>query len=125
MNDVLLYLGSVVVLGWGVAHIGIPTRAVIEGFGPISEDNRRILLMEWITEGLALGFIGVLVALVTALEGPDNAASTIVYRLSALMLLVMAGVSLFTGARTSLLPFKLCPPIFAGCALLFLAGSIL
>jgi hypothetical protein len=125
MNEVLLYLGSVAILGWGIAHIVIPTRAVVEGFGPISQDNRRILLMEWITEGLALGFVGVLVALVTALEGPGNAVSTIVYRVSALMLLVMAGLSLFTGARTSMLPFKLCPPIFTGCALLFFVGSLL
>jgi hypothetical protein len=125
MNDVLLYIGSVAIFGWGVAHIVIPTRDVIHGFGPISEDNRRILLMEWVTEGLALGFIGVLVALVTALEGPEAAASTIVYRVSALMLLLMAGLSLFTGARTSMLPFKLCPPIFTGSALLFLVGSVL
>lgn len=33
---------------------------------------------------------------------------------SGLVLLVMAGVSLFSGARASRLPYKLCSPVFVG-----------
>jgi hypothetical protein len=40
-----------------------PTRAVVESFGAISRDNRRILIMEWIAEGLTHISLGVLVAL--------------------------------------------------------------
>jgi hypothetical protein len=35
-----------------------PTRAVAAGFEPVSLDNRRILVMEWIAEGVTLIFIG-------------------------------------------------------------------
>jgi hypothetical protein len=40
-----------VLICWGVAHI-VPTRVVAAGFEPISPDNRRILIMEWIAEGI-------------------------------------------------------------------------
>lgn len=75
-------------------------------------------------EGLALSFIGVLVILITVLEGIENPASIIVYRASSVMLVIMAGVSLFTGARTAIVPMKLCPPIFSIVAVLYWLGSI-
>ena len=61
--DVLLYIGSTVILIWGIAHI-VPTKSVVKGFGGISEDNIRIITMEWVAEGLTLCFIGLLVLLV-------------------------------------------------------------
>ncbi len=75
--------------------------------------------MEWIMEGLALVFIGALVIVVTLLAGIEKTASALVYRSAALMLGVMAGVSLFTGARTSIIPMKLCPPIFISVAIAY------
>ncbi len=99
MKEIMLYGGSAIIILWGIAHIAIPTKDIIKGFGPISIDNKRILAMEWIMEGLALLFIGVLVTLITALEGIKNPASIIVYRASSVMLVIMAGVSLFTGAK--------------------------
>ncbi|NDJ77259.1 MAG: hypothetical protein GYB65_13475, partial [Chloroflexi bacterium] len=100
-------------------------RDVIASFEPLSDDNRRILLMEWVTEGMTLVFLGVLVTAVTALQGPENDTALIVYLVSALMLGAMAVLSLFTGARTSQLPFKLCPPIFGTAAVLFVLGGLL
>jgi hypothetical protein len=50
--------------------------------------------------------------------------TTNVYRMSALLLLAMAAVSLFTGAKASVLPYKLCAPIFGTAAALILTGSI-
>lgn len=79
------------------------------GFGPIFNDNRRILLMEWLMEGLLLIFIG---SLVVAVTRESDRTAVIVYQLCALVLLIMAGISLFTGARTAIVPMKLCPPIF-------------
>lgn len=120
----MLYLGSIVIILWGIAHIVIPTNGIVQGFGPISIDNKRILTMEWIMEGLALIFIGALVVLVTLLAGVENSATEPVYRSSGVMLGVMAGVSLFTGARTSIIPMKLCPPIFVSVAIVYWLGSI-
>ena len=45
------YGASAVLLTWGAAHL-LPTRAVADGFGNISQDNRRVLVMEWIAEGI-------------------------------------------------------------------------
>jgi hypothetical protein len=70
---ILLYLGSFLVFGWGVAHL-FPTGNVVRGFGDISPDNRRIITMEWIIEGVALVFIGVLVAFVTYLDSGSSVA---------------------------------------------------
>ena len=68
--------------------------------------------------------VAVLVSVFTLGPGPDALASVIAFRLSALLLLVMAGVSLLTGAKASPLPYKLCAPIFTSAAMLILLGTI-
>jgi len=124
LKEVFLYTGAAAIFFWGVAHIAIPTKEIIAGFGPLSEDNERILKMEWIMEGLTLGFIGALVSFITLVQGPEDPAAIIVYRISGLMLVAMAGVSMFTGARTSIPPMKLCPTIFSLTAMLFWLATI-
>jgi phosphoglycerol transferase MdoB-like AlkP superfamily enzyme len=124
LNDILLYTASAAITVWGIAHI-VPTKSVVGGFGAISEDNQRIITMEWVAEGLALCFIGLLVLAVTIGGGRQNAVSVIVYRASALMLIIMAGWTLLTGAKTSIIPIKICPLVKTAVAVLFLLGSIL
>jgi hypothetical protein len=124
INEIMLYVGSVIILIWGISHI-IPTKSVVSGFGNISQDNKKIITMEWISEGLTLCFIGVLVLIITLFEGTQCYVSFIVYRLSALMLLVMAGLTAMTGARTSNVPIKICPIVKTIVAILFLLGSVL
>jgi hypothetical protein len=80
--------------------------------------------MEWIIEGIALIFLGILVAAVTAIE-PRNSTSKAVYITASSCLISLAIVSLFTGFRISLLPFKLCPVIFSLSAMLITLGWIL
>ena len=79
--------------------------------------------MEWIVEGLALCFIGILVFLVTVVSGHAVISSLIVVRSSALMLVVLAVVSFFTGARISIMPMKLCPYVKIAVAALFVLGG--
>jgi len=124
VNDILLYVGSVIVLLWGIGHI-VPTRNVVKDFGSISRDNKLLITMEWIAEGLTLCFIGLLVLIVTLLHDSQNAVSISIYQISAAMLLVLAALHAMTGARTSILPMKLCPIIISSGAILFILGSIL
>ena len=119
MGEALTYAGAVLIFIWGVAHI-IPARAVVDGFGPISTDNRRIITMEWVAEGLALCFIGLLVLISTIADAGATAPV-----MSAVMLLVMAAWTALTGARTSILPIKVCPFVKTGVAVLFLLGVAL
>jgi hypothetical protein len=123
MQNVLLYLGAALTALWGISHL-IPTRGVVAGFGEISDDNRHIITMEWIVEGVSLIFIGVLVAVITAID-PEAAVSTAVYVVSAVGLLVLALVALFTGFKVNFLPFKLCPFILTASAVLVLSGAFL
>jgi len=123
LNDILLYIGSALLIVWGIAHI-IPTKSVVNGFGQISEDNKRIITMEWVAEGLTLCFIGLLVLFVTVLGDSQNDVSLIVYRASAAMLIVMAGWTALTGARTKIIPIKLCPFVKTIVAVLFIVGSL-
>jgi len=122
MSYVMVYIGSVVIFFWGIGHL-IPTRSIITGFGSISKDNKRILTMEWIAEGLTLCFIGVLVFLVTSFAGPQNLVSIIVYRVAAWMLVVMAVLTFMTGAKTSVTAMKMCPLIKSIVAILLFLGS--
>jgi hypothetical protein len=55
----LIYLGAAILFVWGVAHI-IPTRNVVAGFGPLSEDNRINITMKWVAERLVLAVAVVL-----------------------------------------------------------------
>ena len=124
MNDILLYIGSTVIIVWGIAHI-VPTKNVVKGFGTISDDNKRIITMEWVAEGLTLCFIGLLVLFVTVLTNSQDNVSLIVYRASAGMLIVMAGWTALTGARTPIVPIKICHFVKTIVAILFILGSVL
>lgn len=120
-GSVFSYLGAAIVTLWGAAHL-VPTRGVVRGFGEISVDNRRIITMEWVTEGVALLFIGALVAAVTWVDEASLVSLT-VYGLTACVLFALAIVSLFTGFRVSFLPYRLCPAIFSVSAILILMGA--
>ena len=123
-NEILLYIGSGLIIVWGVAHL-IPTKAIVAGFGAISEDNKRIIAMESIAEGITLCFIGVLVLLVTTSAESQSQAASIVYFASAVMLVVMAILTAVTGARTAILPYKICPAVKTVVAILFFLGGLL
>ena len=115
-----LYLASLLLVMWGVAHL-FPTRNVVKGFGGISLDNRRVITMEWINEGATLIFIGGLTAAVTLVD-PSSLVARTVYWLAIIMLNALSIISLFTGFRVNFLPYRLCPIIFTGSSLLILAG---
>jgi hypothetical protein len=108
---------------WGIAHL-FPTKNVVAGFGDISEDNKNIITMEWLVEGVALIFIGVLVAMVTIID-PISAVSRAVCWLSFGMLNLLSVISLLTGFKVDFFTFKLCPVIFTGGSILILLGILL
>ena len=122
LNQVLLYTGSAFILFWGIAHL-FPTRSVVSGFGEITPDNKRIITMEWIVEGIALIFIGSINATVTVIDYTSS-ISLAVYLSSVVVLIVLAFVSFLTGFKISFLPFKLCPVIFITSAVLILLGGL-
>ena len=96
----------------------------MDGFGEINQDNKRIITMEWIVEGVTLIFIGVLVSSVTMVTSSMNGAR-VVYLTSGITLIVLALVSVFTGFRVNFVPFKLCPLIFTLSAVLIFIGGYL
>ena len=123
LNQLLLYSGSAFIAFWGIAHL-FPTKSVVSGFGEISVDNKRIITMEWIVEGIALIFIGSINATITAIDYTSS-ISLAIYLSSVVALLVLAFVSFLTGFKISFLPFKLCPVIFIASAVLILLGGLL
>ena len=62
VDRIFLYIGAGLTLVWGIAHL-FPTKSVVQGFGEISADNRRIITMEWVLEGITLGWnvVGIIV----------------------------------------------------------------
>ncbi len=107
---------------WGAAHVAA-ARGVVAGFGDLTPDNRRIITMEWVAEGLALCFVGVLVVATRLWAG--GGAGRVVYLASAAFLLVLAALSSFTGARTRIVPMKLCPYIKTAATAAFVLGTFL
>jgi hypothetical protein len=120
-RETLVIIGGVLTAIWGVAHL-FPTNSIVNGFGDISIDNRHIIRMEWINEGLTLIFIGLLVITVTLIKSSDRKVIKAVYVSSFIMLVAMAIVSLFTGFQVDFLPYQLCPLIFFVSGLFILQG---
>jgi len=66
----------------------------------------------------------VVVALTASVIGLDHAATHLVARAAAVMLFVMAILSSLTGARTSVLPMKLCPVVKLIVGAAYIAATI-
>jgi hypothetical protein len=120
VDDVLAYIAGGLVGLWGVAH-AIPTPQVVAGFEPITPDNRRVIVQEWLVESLTMWGIAALV-IATAAVG-DGATSDLVYRVSAGLLVAIAALTALTGARTSVIWFKICPVLLGTSAALLLVAS--
>jgi hypothetical protein len=119
----LAYVASAILIAWGSAHLA-PTRTVAASFGAISADNRRILVMEWMAEGITHISIGLLVILATAIAGAGDPTTQLVYAVSAGVLVVLAGLTAGTGARTPVIWFRVCPFVLTSSATLLILASI-
>ena len=123
MAITLASVAAVLVGLWGVAH-AIPTRQVLVGFVPITQDNRRVVIQEWLAEALAMwGLAGIIVS-VTIVGGAGSHASQWVYRVVAAVLVALAVLTGLTGARTPVIWFKICPVLLTLSAGLLLAASL-
>ena len=123
VDAILAYIAGAVVAVWGAAH-AIPTRQVLAGFEPVSTDNRRIILQEWLAEAFTMWGIAAVVIAVTAAGGTDVAARAWAYRAAAVLLAALATLTALTGARTAVVWFKICPVLLAGSAVLLLIASV-
>ncbi len=121
MQHISLYIASAMTALWGIAHL-FATKSVVAGFGNITLDNRRIIAMEWIIEGIALVSTAAFVVAATLIQ-PEASVSQAVYAVAIITLLTLAIVSLFTGFRIAFLPFRLCPLIFGVSATLIAWGA--
>jgi hypothetical protein len=74
MATALAYSGAAIVALWGVAHV-IPTRQVLAGFEPITSDNRRVMLQEWLAEAFTMWGIAGVIVTVTVVAGARADAS--------------------------------------------------
>ncbi len=123
MGNILFYISAILTIVWGCAHL-IPTKSVVAKFGDITRENQLIITMEWIIEGVFLIFIGVLVGTITLVDDTSS-TSTLVYFLSADILVVLTVISLLTGFKVNFLPYKICPFIFGLSAALIYVGLTL
>ena len=123
MAAILAYLGAALVAAWGVAH-AVPTRQVLASFEPITTDNRRIILQEWLAEAFTMWGIAAVVIAATAATGTAADIRAWVYRAAAALLIALATLTALTGARTPVIWFKICPVLLSAAAVLLLAASL-
>jgi hypothetical protein len=124
MATTLALLAAALVAAWGVAH-AVPTRQVVAGFEPVSADNRRVILQEWLAEAFTMWWVAAVVIITTAVAGADAGVSVWIYRAAAAFLGALAALTGLTGARTPVVWFKICPVVLTGSALLLIAASLL
>jgi len=122
MTTILAYVAAALVGLWGVAHV-IPTRQVVAGFAPVTADNRRIIMQEWLAEGFTMWGLAAIVIVATAVGGTASEVTMWVYRVAAGLLVALAVLTSLTGSRTQVVWFKICPVLLSGSAVLLLAAS--
>jgi hypothetical protein len=123
MAPVLAYTAALLTGLWGVAHV-VPTRRVLAGFEPITADNRRVLVQEWLAEAFTMWGVAVVVITTTTVGG-DSVVTAWVYRIASGLLLALAVLTSLTGARTPIVWFKICPALLLLSAGLLVLASIL
>ncbi len=122
MSALIAYVAAGLVAAWGIAH-AIPTRQVVAGFAPMTPNNRRVLVQEWLAEAFTMwGVAGVIVAV--TLVASNTLAAAWVYRMCALLLGALAVLTQLTGARTSVVWFKICPVLLGSSAALLVVASL-
>jgi hypothetical protein len=121
MQVLLAYVAAALIGIWGIAH-AVPTKRVVAGFAPITTDNRRVLIQEWLAEFFTMWAMAALVVAVTVTAG-DTRVTAIVYRVVAGLLLALAPLTALTGARTPVVWFKVCPVLLATSAALLILAS--
>jgi hypothetical protein len=122
MGELAAYVAAAVIAVWGVSH-AMPTRRVVAGFEPTAADNHRVILQEWIIEAVAMWGLAALVFAVTIIGGDSDVVDA-VYRVVAGILVAFATVTALTGARTSVIWFKICPVLLVSTAALLVAASV-
>jgi hypothetical protein len=124
MADTFALIAAGIVFLWGVSHI-VPTKQVVAGFGNITQDNRRIITMEWVAEGLSFVFVAALIVAVTWSSSTPEAAEDLVFRVSSAFLITIGAWTAMTGARTGVIWFKACPVVMSISSGLLIAASFL
>jgi hypothetical protein len=123
VQEPYILVSSAVLIIWGVIYI-IPLRSILAGFGDISIQNKRILAMEWIGGGLTLIFLGGIIAVVTLLGTSGSPDLLLVIWASVVMLIVLTGLKLLTGARTKVIPLRLYPWVLIFSSFLLVVGIV-
>ena len=124
MATILASTAAALVFLWGVAH-AVPTGRVLAGFMPITQDNRRIVLQEWLAEAFTMWGTAAVIVTVIVVGGAHAASSQWAFRVAAVLLMALATLTALTGARTSVIWFKICPVLLTGSAALLAAASLL
>jgi hypothetical protein len=122
MGSILVYVSAALVALWGVAH-AVPTRQVLAGFEPITVDNRRVILQEWLAEAFTMWGLAAVVTVAAIVGGTHAEGTDWVCRVAAALLVALAGLTTLTGARTPVIWFKICPVLLAVSATLLLVAS--
>lgn len=81
-----------------VAH-AVPARQVGAGFGPITVNNRRVIVQEWLAEAFTMWGIAAIVIAAATADGPAGTRAW-VYRAAAGLLVALGTLTAPTGART-------------------------
>ena len=71
-----------------MAH-AVPTRQVLASFEPITADNRRIILQEWLAEAFTMWGIAAVVIAATVVPGTATDIRAWVYRAAAALLIAL------------------------------------
>ena len=138
IHHILLTLGAILIISCGSIHV-LLTKSIINGFNNIKEENKKILFLEWVIEGLMLYFISILVLVITISGLSEDIVSKIFFGASFVILLVMTILSLLTVVNLmtgdlNLKPkikiilsihFKSCPIIKISAGILFLLAIFL
>jgi hypothetical protein len=122
MNRIMIYIGAALLILWGIWYLYC-TQRIINGFGKLSPDNKKILTLGLITKGLFFIFLGIFTVF-SVIYG-FYYLSYIQLRMVVVMLIILAGLSLMTGINTKKYHMKFCPVVELMAAAMIFVGTII
>lgn len=103
--EILGILTGIVLAAWGLFHQLI-VGAAATMFKNMSENEARLFVMTWVSQGAFMSFTGLVGAVLLFFYGLQSAPVQIVLLLSGLAMLLLSGHVFVTGYRTHVGPIR-------------------
>lgn len=110
VDDIMLLISAGIIIVWGAVYVFLIWKEM-RLFEGISDFARRVLLLQWVNQGIVMVFMGIVIFLCVSIGGTENVLVHVICWAIALFLFIFAVTGLTTRMRLVALRLS---PLFCG-----------